>query len=140
MTGFSKNRRRLEAVTRQARDTQATLARVVDPRSARLWIGVSQSGMGDLVGQVHPNGRNGKPFSRKTVSNIELGRYVVPYQRQIYEHALAGQLQSETEGALTIKLQGSPKRFRVTLYRQCDCGRYFKLTRINMIRCPSCRK
>lgn len=116
------------------------MARIVDPKSARAWIGISQSEMGELVGQVHPNGRNGKPFSRKTVSNIELGRYVVPYQRQIYERALSAQVQAETSGLLTAKLQGSPRRFRVILYRQCACGQRFKLTRINLTRCPACRK
>jgi len=100
---------------------------------------LSQSEMGVRLGEVHPNGRNGQAFHRSTICHFERRDYKMSGDmHRAYALALAGEVEQESGGQLTISLN---QRWRVTVYRKCaDCPQFFKLVRLNIRRCKRCRK
>ena len=110
---------------------------ITGPLEARIALGMSQREIGIELGNVHPNGRYGKPFTRSTVCHWEHDKTITGDTQAAYLVLLRRWLTEKTRGRMDVRIRFG-RRWRLVPMLICECGRPFRLRRVTDKRCKRC--
>ena len=127
-------------VAQPLRNGLMQISGISGPRALRMALGLSLPDIGISLGNVHPNGHGGRPFSKSTVCHWEKGDYAMtPETQAAYLVLLEKYVADTTGGRLAVKVRFG-RTWKVTALMVCTCGRPFKFRNITDKFCPRCRK
>lgn len=133
-----EKRHGLHAVSRGLQTSLARLGVLGDlkgPKEVREWLILSLSDMGQELGKYV-----GRTLYKGTISIWECGIRPVPLEIiSAYSELISGKLSAQLGRRVEISIEvNSP--WRVSAYRQCDCGQFFKMHDAKSRRCPKCAR
>ena len=133
-----KNRGGLHAVSHGLQSSSGRLGVLGDlqgPKQAREWLILSLADMGQEIGKF-----TGTPVRKGTLSNWELGRRKIPVNvLAVYCDLIAEQISKQLGRRIEISIDANSP-WKVSAYRQCHCGQWFKMHDANSKNCPRCRR
>ena len=97
---------------------------------------------GILLGDYHPNGRHGIPYSKSHITHVRSGdRLLTPDALRALAEVTNAIVERQTNGAFRVKMKFKDREaWETTIFKRCArCPRYFILRRVNLKVCPRCR-
>ena len=112
-------------------------------KSLKDWIRafrLSNRTAGIIIGEHHPNGRHGIPYSKYHISHARNGhRDLTPEALRAVQLATDAMLKEQAADVVRAKIKFSGE-WRVTVSQRCvTCRHFFKPERNNIKRCKGCR-
>lgn len=137
-------------VAQQLAQPAKTITGITGCLQARQNLGLDPKSMVRLLGEYHPNGRAGKPYSRSHLWRVEQGERLASDEMLLaYAGLLNAVIGMRTRGRVQARVafgarprekRAGTGRWRVTLWAFCPgCGGEFKVSKLEAQRCPRCR-